>query len=284
MANNETIQILRTNGITDNNKDVALLEGQPFYNMQKNYLTIGDKANGGKKANAEPITVRKLIGYFNDNNGVTNSIDESIDKDAYKYSIYPTIAQRGENTEQALAIAIDSSDKIKVTNTRIIFANDVISSKNANFNIVSASQVNATSIKASESLVSNLLKDNGKGRSTIALESTGETSNSNNDSITINSPNLTISATSVIAANAQANFNSVIASTNVKAPQIQNSNQNASIGLNDNVLDLASSNININGTLNISNNNALNFKDSESTTKATIKYNSNAIVFEFPQV
>lgn len=32
MSNNNAIQILRTNGITDTNKEVELLDGQPFYN------------------------------------------------------------------------------------------------------------------------------------------------------------------------------------------------------------------------------------------------------------
>lgn len=64
MANNKTMQILRTDGITNVNKDVALLDGQPFYNRQKNYLTIGKKTDG--KAQDMPITVPTVEGWFDD--------------------------------------------------------------------------------------------------------------------------------------------------------------------------------------------------------------------------
>lgn len=71
MSNNQAIQILRTtgNGITDSIKDVVLLAGQPFYNRQKNYLTIGD---GSKKVNALPITVPKVEGYHADRDVINN--------------------------------------------------------------------------------------------------------------------------------------------------------------------------------------------------------------------
>lgn len=90
MANNEAIQILRTKtGINNDNKELKLLNGQPLYNRQKNYLTIG---NGSSKANSQPITVRKLVGYFGDNNEITGGNSETdkygIEPNAYTLKIY----------------------------------------------------------------------------------------------------------------------------------------------------------------------------------------------------
>lgn len=63
MAGRDAIQILR-GSITQENKDKKLLEGQPFYNEEKNYLTIGRK--GGAPLNSLPITVREVVGYVDD--------------------------------------------------------------------------------------------------------------------------------------------------------------------------------------------------------------------------
>lgn len=82
MANNNAIQILRTgkNGITNTNKVVELLDGQPFYNKQKNYLTIGKSTFSGddetkSKVNALPITVPTVEGWFDD---IPDTGDEDI--------------------------------------------------------------------------------------------------------------------------------------------------------------------------------------------------------------
>lgn len=82
MANNKAIQILRINsdGIINSKKDIELLDGQPFYNKQKNYLTVGHKTDG--TVNQEPITVRKLVGYFDDKDAVGNGVSQ-------RYSIEP---------------------------------------------------------------------------------------------------------------------------------------------------------------------------------------------------
>ena len=49
MANNKGIQILRTDlqGITSARQNLEILAGQPLYNAQKNYLTVGGYGGGG---------------------------------------------------------------------------------------------------------------------------------------------------------------------------------------------------------------------------------------------
>lgn len=48
----------------------TLQAGQPLYNTDKNYLTIGD---GSKTVNAQPITVRELRGWWGDRSGIISS-------------------------------------------------------------------------------------------------------------------------------------------------------------------------------------------------------------------
>lgn len=52
MANNKGIQILRTDlqGITSARQNLEILAGQPLYNAQKNYLTVGGPTGGTAKA------------------------------------------------------------------------------------------------------------------------------------------------------------------------------------------------------------------------------------------
>lgn len=69
MSNNQSIQILRgTRQAIYDNRTVDLLAGQPLYNTDDNYLTIGD---GSKKIGDLPIVVREVRGYFGDRNGIT---------------------------------------------------------------------------------------------------------------------------------------------------------------------------------------------------------------------
>lgn len=85
MANNKGIQILRTDlhGITSARQNLEILAGQPLYNSQKNYLTVGGPTGGTAKD--APIVVRKLEGWFDDNLSITASkIDDNW------YSIYPS--------------------------------------------------------------------------------------------------------------------------------------------------------------------------------------------------
>lgn len=70
MAGKNTIQILRGK-ITDTNKSEKLLEGQPFYNEDKNYLTIG-RQGGTASLDSLPIAVRELVGYASDSDKITS--------------------------------------------------------------------------------------------------------------------------------------------------------------------------------------------------------------------
>lgn len=55
--------------------------GQPVYDKTKNYLVIGD--TGSKRYNqSKPVTVREIVGYFDDNNGISTGT-------AKPYSIKP---------------------------------------------------------------------------------------------------------------------------------------------------------------------------------------------------
>ena len=82
MAGYNGIKILRGNSGSLSGKG-NLLEGQPLYIKDKNYLTVGGGTNGAR-INQSPITVRELIGYADDNNGITGSINNS-------YSISPNV-------------------------------------------------------------------------------------------------------------------------------------------------------------------------------------------------
>ena len=75
MTNRKSIQILRTseNGINNDNKDTILLDGQPLYNKQKNYLTIGNIGDNNKTVARKPITVREVIGYVGDSENIGGS-------------------------------------------------------------------------------------------------------------------------------------------------------------------------------------------------------------------
>lgn len=81
MAGKNTIQILRGK-VTDTNKSEKLLEGQPFYNEDRNYLTIG-RQGGTASLDSLPITVRELVGYASDSDKITNT---KTDEYSLKYS------------------------------------------------------------------------------------------------------------------------------------------------------------------------------------------------------
>lgn len=70
MAGKNIIQVLRGK-VTDTNKSEKLLEGQPFYNEDKNYLTIG-RQGGTASLDSLPITVRELVGYASDSDKITS--------------------------------------------------------------------------------------------------------------------------------------------------------------------------------------------------------------------
>ena len=102
MAGKNTIQILRGK-ITDTNKSEKLLEGQPFYNEDKNYLTIG-RQGGTASLDSLPITVRELVGYVSDSDKITNT---KTNEYSLKYS----------NTDNSLKITSPTSININSGNS-----------------------------------------------------------------------------------------------------------------------------------------------------------------------
>ncbi len=72
MANNNRIKILRGDSATISSSSQKLASGQPLYNTDKNYLTIGNK-EGTTSVNALPITVREINGYLGDSSNITSS-------------------------------------------------------------------------------------------------------------------------------------------------------------------------------------------------------------------
>lgn len=83
MAGKNTIQILRGT-VTDTNKSEKLLEGQPFYNEDRNYLTIGGPG-GTDSLNSLPITVREVVGYAEESTQITDSESANLSEYSLKY-------------------------------------------------------------------------------------------------------------------------------------------------------------------------------------------------------
>lgn len=83
MAGKNTIQILRGK-ITDTNKSEKLLEGQPFYNEDRNYLTIGGPG-GTASLDSLPITVREVVGYTEESAQITDSESADLSEYSLKY-------------------------------------------------------------------------------------------------------------------------------------------------------------------------------------------------------
>ena len=83
MAGKNTIQVLRGK-ITETNKGEKLLEGQPFYNEDRNYLTIGRKG-GDASLNSLPITVREVVGYAEESAQITDSEPANLSEYSLKY-------------------------------------------------------------------------------------------------------------------------------------------------------------------------------------------------------
>lgn len=77
MANNGRIQLLRGSNSAIGNSTGKLNKGQPIYNYDKNYLTIGDRTNN-KNVNDFPITVREVRGWYDDWNGISASMPNTI--------------------------------------------------------------------------------------------------------------------------------------------------------------------------------------------------------------
>ena len=60
-----------------------MLPGQPLYNVDDNYLTIGGNAND--QVNSIPIACRELKGYVTDLSDEINSVTGTTEKWSIKY-------------------------------------------------------------------------------------------------------------------------------------------------------------------------------------------------------
>ena len=83
MAGNNSIQFLRgtRNAIAESSE--KLLPGQPLYNVDDKYLTIGGNAND--QVNSIPIACRELKGYVTDLSDEINSVTGTTEKWSIKY-------------------------------------------------------------------------------------------------------------------------------------------------------------------------------------------------------
>lgn len=83
MAGNNSIQFLRgtRNAIAESSE--KLLPGQPLYNVDDNYLTIGGNAND--QVNSIPIACRELKGYVTDLSDQINSVTGTTEQWSIKY-------------------------------------------------------------------------------------------------------------------------------------------------------------------------------------------------------
>lgn len=150
MAGKNIIQVLRGK-VTDTNKSEKLLEGQPFYNEDKNYLTIG-RQGGTASLDSLPITVRELVGYVSDSDKITNT---KTNEYSLKYS----------NTDNSLKITSPRSIDINSGNGDVTLTRNSSSSltlksdsiEYANNSVSDAAAVNVIT----PSTAGFIFKDNG---------------------------------------------------------------------------------------------------------------------------
>ena len=153
MAGKNTIQILRGK-ITDTNKSEKLLEGQPFYNEDKNYLTIG-RQGGTASLDSLPITVRELVGYVSDSDKITNT---KTDEYSLKYS----------NTDNSLKIT--SPKSIDINSGDSDTSNITINRGNASKIVLGKSNIELTTNSGNVTTISTsatngfILKDSDNER------------------------------------------------------------------------------------------------------------------------
>lgn len=173
MANNNSIHILRGSP----NSDEKLYDGQPFYNIDKNYLTIGTDTNN--TTNSSPITVRELIGYTSDDSYISNSKQN-------EFSIKHTDNSLNMNSPDSISLRIANNSKIDVKSNNVSI-NDkiIIDSKTSieNGNLQNTGKIkNIGNIDNTGEIISNgdiLVQGNHKVVSTT-IETSNITNNSDN--------------------------------------------------------------------------------------------------------
>lgn len=115
MANNGRIRLLRTTTDKLVTSSQQLVPGQPLYISDKNYLTVGS-ANRLSLA-SEPITVRKVVGYYDDANSITAS-----KTNLYEFSgnVTDGVVIR---TPDKLNINVGSDKYLSVSNSDLLIGN-----------------------------------------------------------------------------------------------------------------------------------------------------------------
>ena len=150
MANHESIKILRTgdSGVNSENYNTTLLKGQPFYNKQKNYLTIGHEENG--TVQQKPITVREVVGYFDDiecnvpegaSQGTISSQSKISNSTNDEYHIKSIITKdiSGNTLDQKLSLYSSKNFEIESNNNLNLNSNNNLNLKSKGFKIESTS-------------------------------------------------------------------------------------------------------------------------------------------------
>ena len=183
MAGKNTIQILRGNTANITNSDEVLLDGQPLYNNERNFITIGSGENA--PLSQKPIAAREVIGYQGEDIGsvVTNSNSVSF--------------EIGTNLSDNLRIA-------SYTGGINLISNDFVniepnSSSNFDVNVRGSGNVNLTSNNGHINLhgdVVNLNSCNSYGYGgCIALNASGAFISAYNRGTNISATTVNISAT-----------------------------------------------------------------------------------------
>ena len=130
MAGRDAIQILR-GSITQENKDKKLLEGQPFYNEARNYLTVG-REGGNASLNSLPITVREVVGYVEESTRITDSASKNLSEYSLKYkdNSLKITSPRGvdiNSGNEDVALRRNTSSSLTLKSDSIEYANNSVS-------------------------------------------------------------------------------------------------------------------------------------------------------------
>lgn len=146
MAGNGMIRMLRgTSEMISNSGDsgIVLEPGQPLYNTDKNYLTIGGlKSDGDKKrVDASPISVRELKGWWADQQGITSSISPFPD-----FSINHISSNIGDTSgvnilkirtrNSAAAISLEATGSSLANKTELLLYDGNISAKGNTISLI----------------------------------------------------------------------------------------------------------------------------------------------------
>ena len=119
MANNNRIRLLRGTSTQIASSNKVLSYGQPLYNDDKNYITVGN-STGTKQVKAQPITVREVIGYYGDSTTISNSTSNQ-----YKLSGDAT-NKTYLNTPDTFNINVNNVNKVSIDGSAMTIKENVV--------------------------------------------------------------------------------------------------------------------------------------------------------------